>query len=71
MGRDVFEIQKILTLTEINDLIEEFYDFFGYDMVRIAETVYKYYICLYYKQDRKKPSVIYWNSMDTEQRTLN
>lgn len=59
-GDDVFCISKFLTTTEINDILEEYYDFFGYDIVPIAETDDDY-ICLYYRENRKKPSIVYWN----------
>lgn len=41
--------------------MEEFYDFFGYDIIPIAETDDDNYICLYYKENMKKPLIIYWN----------
>ena len=31
------------------------------DIVPIAETDYEDYICLLYKENRKNPSIIYWN----------
>lgn len=52
---------QILTTTEINDILEELYDFFGYDIVPIAETDYDDYICLYYRENMKKPSIVYWD----------
>lgn len=61
VGDDVFCISKFLTITEINDILEEFYDFFGYDIVPVAETDDDNYICLYYKENMKKPSIVYWN----------
>lgn len=59
--KEVFYIIKFLSATEVNDIWEEFYDFFGYDIVPIAETKYGDYICLYYRENKKKPSIIYWN----------
>lgn len=60
--RDViFCIKKFLTATEINDILEEFYNFLGYDIIPIAETDYDDYICLYYRQNILKPSIIYWD----------
>lgn len=50
-----------MTIIEINDILEEFYDFFGYDIVPVAETDDDNYICLYYKENMKKPSIVYWN----------
>lgn len=61
VGDDVFCISKFLTITEINGILEEFYDFFGYDIFSVAETDDDNYICLYYKENIKKSSIIYWN----------
>lgn len=58
---DVFRICKFLSAIEISDILVEFYDFWGYDIVPIAETDYEDYICLYYKENRKNPSIVYWN----------
>ena len=58
---DVFRICKFLSAIEISDILAEFYDFWGYDIVPIAETDYEDYICLYYKENRKNPSIVYWN----------
>lgn len=58
---DVFNISRFLLLSEINLLIDEFYDILGYDIIPIAETDYEDYICLYYKDSREKPSVVYLN----------
>ena len=58
---DILNIQKYLTVSEINDILEEYYDFFGYDIIPIAETDYGDYICLYYKGNTQNPSIIYWN----------
>lgn len=61
VGDEIFCISKFLTAIEINDILEEFYDFFGYDIVPIAETDEDDYICLYYRGNTKKPSIVYWN----------
>lgn len=61
VGDDVFCISRFLTTTEIDDILKEFYDFFGYDIVPIAETDDVDYICLYYKENMKEPSIVYWN----------
>lgn len=61
VGDDIFCISKFLTITEINGILEEFYDFFSYDIIPIAETDDDNYICLYYKENIKKSSIIYWN----------
>ncbi|MCM1179687.1 MAG: hypothetical protein NC347_05495 [Clostridium sp.] len=60
-GNDVLHISRFLFATEIYDTWEEFYDFFGYDIAPIAETDDDNYICLYYRENTKKPSIIYWN----------
>lgn len=57
----MFCINKFLNSVEINDVLEEFYDFFGYDIVPIAKTDYDDYICLDYRRNVEKPSIIYWN----------
>ena len=49
-----------MNATEIYDILEEFYDYFGYEIIPIAEVDYDDYICLYYK-NKKNPSIIYWN----------
>jgi len=58
---DILNIKKFLTVSEINDISEEYYDFFGYDIIPIAETDYGDYICLYYKGNTQNPSIIYWD----------
>ena len=58
---DIFIIQKFLSADEINKLLDEYYDFWGYDIVPIAETDCEDYICLFYKENRENPSIIYWN----------
>ena len=58
---DVFRIYKFLSVTDNNGLLDEFYDFWGYDIVPIVETDYEDYICLYYRENRGNPSIIYWN----------
>lgn len=58
---DVFCISKFLTVSEISHILEEFYDFWGYDIIPIAEVDYGDYICLYYKENRQIPLIIYWN----------
>lgn len=58
---DVFSIRKFLSAIEISDILMEFYDFWGYDIVPIAETDYEDYICFYYKENAENPSIIYWN----------
>lgn len=60
-GEDIFHINKFLVATEISDVLDEFYDFFGYDIVPIAKVDYEDYICLYFRENTNKPSIIYWN----------
>ena len=60
-GDDRFIISKFLTVTEMIDILDEFYDMLGYDVVPIAETSYDDYICLYFKENMKQPSIVYWN----------
>lgn len=60
-GSDIFSIRKFLTATEINDILDELYNFFGYDIIPIAETDYEDYICLDYRDDMESPTIIYWN----------
>ena len=58
---EVFRIRKFLTAAEINEILEEFFDFFGYDIIPIAETDFDDYICLCYRENTKNPSIIHWN----------
>ncbi len=58
---EVFCIRRFLSADEMNDILAEFYDFWGYDIVPIAETDYEDYICLYYIDNRDHPSIVYWN----------
>lgn len=60
-GNDVFNINKFLIASEVCSIIDGLYDFFGYDLIPIAETDDGDYICLYYKDSRRNPSVAYWN----------
>lgn len=59
-NEEIIRINSFLTVTEINDILEEFYDLFGYGIVPIAETEYDDYICLYYRENNSIPSIIYW-----------
>ena len=58
---DIFYIKKFLTVTEIISALDEFYDFWGYDIVPIAEVEDGDYICLYYKDSRNNPIIVYWD----------
>lgn len=58
---DIFSIQKFLSASEIKDILEEFFVFWGYDIVPIAEIDFEDYICLYYRNDIINPSVIFWS----------
>ena len=59
MGDEKIVITKFLNANEISSVIDEFYDYFGYDIIPIAITEYDNYICFYY--NAQTPSVIYWN----------
>lgn len=61
VGDDVFCISKFLTATEINDILDEFYNILGYDLIPIAQTDDDDYICLNYIENMKKPSIVLWN----------
>ena len=54
-----FHIKKFLTVAEIIHALDEFYDLWGYDIVPIAEDKWDDYICLYYKNSRNVPTVVY------------
>lgn len=58
---DLIIIKKFLTAEEISEILEDFFDYFGYDIVPIIETEYEDYICLDYRKDAQNPSIVYWN----------
>ena len=60
-NEEEFHIKKFLTVTEIIHALDEFYDLWGYDIVPIAEDKWEDYICLYYKNSRNVPTVVYWD----------
>lgn len=60
-NEEEFYIKKFLTVTEIIHALDEFYDLWGYDIVPIAEDKWEDYICLYYKNSRNVPTVVYWD----------
>ena len=60
-NEEEFHIKRFLTVIEIIHALDEFYDFWGYDIVPIAEDKYEDYICLNYKNNRNVPTVVYWN----------
>lgn len=60
-NKEEFHIKKFLTVTEIIHALDEFYDLWGYDIVPIAEDNWEDYICLYYKNSRNVPVVVYWD----------
>lgn len=60
-NEEIIRINSFLTVTEINDILVEFYDLFGYDIVPIAKTEYDDYICLYYRENNPIPSIVYWS----------
>ena len=41
IDEDSINIRKFLNANEINDVLDEFYDYFGYDIVPIAEVEYE------------------------------
>lgn len=61
INEEKFNIIQFLSATEIIHALDEFYDFWGYDIVPIAEVEYGDYICLYYKECRNVPKIVYWN----------
>lgn len=55
-------LEKFLDINEIVELINEFYDIMGYDIIPIAKTNFcNDYICLYYKNKFEDPLIIYWD----------
>ncbi|MDE6567771.1 MAG: SMI1/KNR4 family protein [Lachnospiraceae bacterium] len=58
---ETIRISKFLNAEEMNNIIDEFYDFWSYDIIPIAETEYDNYICLFYRKNSSDPSVIYWD----------
>lgn len=58
---DIFCIERFLSAFDIYNLLEEDYEFFGYDLIPIAEAEFGDYICLYYDVDRENPSIVYWD----------
>ena len=54
-------IRKFLNANEINDVLDEFYDYFGYDIVPIAEVEYEDFICLDFRVNKQNPEIVYWN----------
>lgn len=60
-NEETIRISKFLNAEEMNNIIEEFYDFWSYDIIPIAETEYDDYVCLFYRKNSFDPSVIYWD----------
>ena len=58
---DFITIKKFLNANEINDVLDEFYDDLGYDLVPIAEVEYEDFICLDFRDNKQNPSIVYWN----------
>ena len=58
---DYIIIKKFLKAQEIDEILDEFFDYWGYDIIPVAEAEYGDYICLWYKDNRNEPSIIYWN----------
>lgn len=61
INEETIRISKFLNAEEIDNILEEFYDFWSYDIIPIAETEYDDYICLFYRENSSDPSVIYWD----------
>ena len=49
-----------LTLLE-EEYLDLFYDYFGYDIVPIAEVEYEDFICLDFRVNKQNPEIVYWN----------
>lgn len=54
-------IDAFMGVDEIVNIMEEYYDFFGYDIIPVIKTKYDDYICFNYNKDKQKPSVIFWS----------
>ena len=61
IDEDSINIRKFLNANEINDVLDEFYDYFGYDIVPIAEVEYEDFICLDFRVNKQNPEIVYWN----------
>ena len=61
VDEDSININKFLDANEINDVLDEFYDYFGYDIVPIAEVEYEDFICLDFRVNKQNPEIVYWN----------
>lgn len=59
VGNDRLKISKFLTATEIIDILDEYYDLLGNDIILIVEISHDDYICLYYRENMKQPSIVY------------
>lgn len=59
MGDEKIVITEFMNANEISSVIDEFYDYFGYEIIPIIRTEYDDYICFNY--NTPIPSVIYWN----------
>ena len=53
-------ISSFLDINKISEIIEEYHDLLGYNIIPFAETKYKDYICFYYNE-LEKPSIIFWS----------
>lgn len=53
-------ITSFLDTNKIIEIIEEYHELFGYNIIPFAETKYEDYICFHYN-DSEKPSIIFWN----------
>lgn len=61
VNKEYIKICQFLRVDEIYEILEEDFDFFGYDIVPIAKTDYNDYICLYYAENVETPVIIYWD----------
>lgn len=61
VDEDSINISKFLNANEINDVLDEYYDYLGYDIVPIAEVEYGDFICLDFRVNKQNPEIVYWN----------
>lgn len=61
IGDDIYKIKRFFNIDEIDDILEKYFDLFGYDIVPIILLDDEDLICFLYKEAKNNPSVIYWN----------
>lgn len=60
INNNLFMMTGFMTIYEIKEELKNFYEFLSYDLIPIIKTNFTYcYICLYYKNNRKNPLVVY------------